>query len=56
LAQVGEHLGNRHPELAASASGFYANSGSCTAVVEGVGGNFGLPPAFVRNQQAAGWK
>jgi UDP-2,3-diacylglucosamine pyrophosphatase LpxH len=40
-----------HPELAATASGFYANSGSCTSVVEGIGGRFGLPPAYVRNQQ-----
>ena len=40
-----------HPELAASAGGFYANSGSCTSVVEAVGGKFGLPPAYVRNQQ-----
>jgi len=40
-----------HPELAASAVGFYANSGSCTSVVEGIGGRFGLPPAYVRNQQ-----
>ena len=40
-----------HPELAASGSGFYANSGSCTSVVEGIGGKFGLPPAYVRNQQ-----
>jgi UDP-2,3-diacylglucosamine pyrophosphatase LpxH len=40
-----------HPELAASGSGFYANSGSCTSVVEAVGGKFGLPPAYVRNQQ-----
>ena len=40
-----------HPELAATASGFYANSGSCTSVVEGIGGKFGLPPAYVRNQQ-----
>jgi UDP-2,3-diacylglucosamine pyrophosphatase LpxH len=40
-----------HPELAASATGFYANSGSCTSVVEGIGGKFGLPPAYVRNQQ-----
>ena len=37
--------------LAATASGFYANSGSCTSVVEGIGGRFGLPPAYVRNQQ-----
>jgi UDP-2,3-diacylglucosamine pyrophosphatase LpxH len=40
-----------HPELAATAAGFYANSGSCTSVVEGIGGRFGLPPAYVRNQQ-----
>ncbi len=40
-----------HPELAATAHGFYANSGSCTSVVEGIGGRFGLPPAYVRNQQ-----
>jgi UDP-2,3-diacylglucosamine pyrophosphatase LpxH len=40
-----------HPELAASATGFYANSGSCTSVVEGIGGKIGLPPAYVRNQQ-----
>jgi hypothetical protein len=40
-----------HPELAATGYGFYANSGSCTSVVEGIGGRFGLPPAYVRNQQ-----
>jgi len=40
-----------HPQLAASGSGFYANSGSCTSVIEGIGGKFGLPPAYVRNQQ-----
>src|SRR5262245_7017811 len=40
-----------HPELGAIASGFYANSGSGTSVVEGIGGRFGLPPAYVRNQQ-----
>jgi UDP-2,3-diacylglucosamine pyrophosphatase LpxH len=40
-----------HPELAASADGFYANSGSCTSVVEAIGGKLGLPPAYVRNQQ-----
>ena len=40
-----------HPELAATGAGFYANSGSCTSVVEGIGGKFGLPPAYVRNQQ-----
>jgi UDP-2,3-diacylglucosamine pyrophosphatase LpxH len=40
-----------HPELAASGTGFYANSGSCTSVVEAIGGKFGLPPAYVRYQQ-----
>jgi UDP-2,3-diacylglucosamine pyrophosphatase LpxH len=40
-----------HPELGTIASGFYANSGSCTSVVEGIGGRLGLPPAYVRNQQ-----
>src|SRR5580692_2942459 len=40
-----------HPELSASAGGFYANSGSCTSVVEAIGGKLGLPPAYVRNQQ-----
>src|SRR4029077_8960370 len=40
-----------HRELATSGAGFYASSGSCTSVVEGIGGRFGLPPAYVRNQQ-----
>jgi UDP-2,3-diacylglucosamine pyrophosphatase LpxH len=41
-----------HPELrTAGGSGFYANSGSCTSVVEAVGGRLGLPPAYVRTQQ-----
>jgi UDP-2,3-diacylglucosamine pyrophosphatase LpxH len=40
-----------HPELTGTGSGFYANSGSCTSVVEGIGGKLGLPPAYVRNQQ-----
>jgi UDP-2,3-diacylglucosamine pyrophosphatase LpxH len=40
-----------HPELAAIGSGFYANSGSCTSVVEAIGGKLGLPPAYLRNQQ-----
>jgi UDP-2,3-diacylglucosamine pyrophosphatase LpxH len=40
-----------HPELRATGSGFYANSGSCTSVVEALGGRFGLPPAYVRTQQ-----
>src|SRR5712692_3489369 len=47
----GQNHAARHPELAAAAVGFYANSGSCTSVVEGIGGRFGLPPAYVRNQQ-----
>jgi UDP-2,3-diacylglucosamine pyrophosphatase LpxH len=40
-----------HPELRSTGAGFYANSGSCTAVVEAAGGRFGLPPAYVRTQQ-----
>ncbi len=47
-----------HPELSgaggagvAGGAGFYANSGSCTAVVEAAGGRLGLPPAYVRAQQ-----
>jgi UDP-2,3-diacylglucosamine pyrophosphatase LpxH len=41
-----------HPELRSTGgSGFYANSGSCTSVVEAVGGRLGLPPAYVRTQQ-----
>ena len=40
-----------HPELRSTGAGFYANSGSCTAVVEGLGGKFGLPPAYIRTQQ-----
>jgi UDP-2,3-diacylglucosamine pyrophosphatase LpxH len=40
-----------HPELSASGAGFYANSGSCTSVVEAVGGRLGLPPAYLRSQQ-----
>jgi UDP-2,3-diacylglucosamine pyrophosphatase LpxH len=40
-----------HPELRATGNGFYANSGSCTSVVEAAGGRFGLPPAYVRTQQ-----
>src|SRR5260370_9542124 len=41
-----------HPELAATAAGFYANSGSCTSVVEGIGGRVGPPPAHVRYQHS----
>ena len=40
-----------HPELRATGAGFYANSGSCTSVVEALGGRLGLPPAYVRTQQ-----
>ena len=40
-----------HPELRAHGDGFYGNTGSCTSVVEAIGGRLGLPPAYVRNQQ-----
>lgn len=49
-----------HPELSASGpgpgsgpggGGFYLNTGSCTSVVEALGGRLGLPPAYVRCQQ-----
>jgi UDP-2,3-diacylglucosamine pyrophosphatase LpxH len=40
-----------HPQLRSTGAGFHANSGSCTAVVEALGGRFGLPPAYVRTQQ-----
>jgi UDP-2,3-diacylglucosamine pyrophosphatase LpxH len=41
-----------HPELSGTGrDGFYANCGSCTAVVEATGGRLGLPPAYVRAQQ-----
>ncbi|HLJ99800.1 MAG TPA: hypothetical protein VKU39_07825 [Streptosporangiaceae bacterium] len=40
-----------HPEVRASGPGFYLNTGSCTSVVEALGGRLGLPPAYVRCQQ-----
>ncbi|MBV9380133.1 MAG: hypothetical protein JOY82_01340 [Streptosporangiaceae bacterium] len=40
-----------HPELGACGSGFYANSGSCTSVVEAIDTVRGLPPAYLRTQQ-----
>jgi UDP-2,3-diacylglucosamine pyrophosphatase LpxH len=40
-----------HPELRAAGAGFYANTGSCTAVVESMGTRFGMPPAYLRTQQ-----
>ena len=40
-----------HPELWPSGSGFYANSGSCTSVVEAADTVRGLPPAYLRTQQ-----
>ncbi len=40
-----------HPELRAVGGGFYANTGSCTAVVESIGTRVGLPPAYLRAQQ-----
>jgi UDP-2,3-diacylglucosamine pyrophosphatase LpxH len=40
-----------HPELRECGSGFYANSGSCTSVVEAIDTVRGLPPAYLRTQQ-----
>jgi UDP-2,3-diacylglucosamine pyrophosphatase LpxH len=40
-----------HPELRAAGSGFYANTGSCTTVVESIGTRFGMPNAYLRGQQ-----
>jgi UDP-2,3-diacylglucosamine pyrophosphatase LpxH len=40
-----------HPELRAEANGFYANTGSCTAVVEANNARIGMPPAYLRTQQ-----
>jgi UDP-2,3-diacylglucosamine pyrophosphatase LpxH len=40
-----------HPELRAAGGGFYANTGSCTTVVEAVGTRSGMPPAYLRTQQ-----
>jgi UDP-2,3-diacylglucosamine pyrophosphatase LpxH len=40
-----------HPELRAAGDGFYANTGSCTTVVEAAGTRSGVPPAYLRTQQ-----
>jgi len=40
-----------HPELHAHGDGFYANSGSCTSVVEAIDTVRGMPPVYLRTQQ-----
>jgi UDP-2,3-diacylglucosamine pyrophosphatase LpxH len=40
-----------HPELHAHGDGFYANSGSCTSVVEAIETARGMPPVYLRTQQ-----
>jgi UDP-2,3-diacylglucosamine pyrophosphatase LpxH len=40
-----------HPELREAGGGFYANTGSCTAVVEAIPTRLGMPPAYLRTQQ-----
>jgi UDP-2,3-diacylglucosamine pyrophosphatase LpxH len=40
-----------HPELHSHGNGFYANSGSCTSVVEAIDTMRGLPPVYLRTQQ-----
>ncbi len=40
-----------HPELSACGDGFYANSGSCTTVVESSTTRLGMPSAYLRAQQ-----
>ena len=40
-----------HPELRETGHGFYANTGSCTTVVEAVATRLGMPPAYLRAQQ-----
>ena len=40
-----------HPELHSHGDGFYANSGSCTSVVEAIDTVRGLPPVYLRTQQ-----
>ena len=42
-----------HPELRATGPGFYANAGSCTAVVDAISARFGMPPAYLRTQQVS---
>jgi hypothetical protein len=40
-----------HPELRAHGDGFYANTGSCTSVVEAIETARGMPPVYLRTQQ-----
>jgi predicted phosphodiesterase len=40
-----------HPELHSNGDGFYANSGSCTSVVEAIDTMRGIPPVYLRTQQ-----
>jgi len=40
-----------HPELHAHGDGFYANTGSCTSVVEAIDTVRGMPPVYLRTQQ-----
>jgi UDP-2,3-diacylglucosamine pyrophosphatase LpxH len=40
-----------HPELRSHGDGFYANSGSCTSVVEAIDTMRGVPPVYLRTQQ-----
>jgi UDP-2,3-diacylglucosamine pyrophosphatase LpxH len=40
-----------HPELHSHGEGFYANSGSCTSVVEAIDTMRGMPPVYLRTQQ-----
>jgi hypothetical protein len=40
-----------HPELHAHGDGFYANTGSCTSVVEAIDTIIGMPPVYLRTQQ-----
>jgi UDP-2,3-diacylglucosamine pyrophosphatase LpxH len=40
-----------HPELSPCRSGFYANTGSCTTVVEGTATRLTMPSAYLRAQQ-----
>jgi UDP-2,3-diacylglucosamine pyrophosphatase LpxH len=52
------HLGfisghTHHPELRHTGGGFYANTGSCTSVVEAIETVRGIPPAYIRAQQVS---
>ena len=40
-----------HPELSVCGDGFYANTGSCTTVVEATATRLGMPTAYLRAQQ-----